>query len=121
MKWMIITAAILSLAVAAIAAEPQSEGSPSTVKLLDEQMRDLLLERDQVLAGLNAEYAAALPSERTALEATYAATQVSYEIQLLELMVQYYDLTGNTELKNRAVANLEQMLAPTPRQIQVGN
>jgi len=112
MKWMTLAVMTLVIAAAAIAAEPQAVPTPPTAEALDQQMRALLLDRERVLAELDAQYAAAASVERTAIETEYSALQSSYEIQLLELMVQYYDVTGNFELRAHAAANLAQLQTP---------
>lgn len=113
MQWMSRLAMIMLIAATAIAAAPETTRSLSTdAQTLDQQMRSLLLEREQILAELAEQAKLAPLSERTARDAEYAATQTQYEIQLLELMVQYYELTGNVELHDRAAENLAQILAP---------
>lgn len=112
MNWMIKLVLIAVVALPVFAAEPVSAPSTDQIQALDQQMRDLLQEREAVLSQMRDENLRAAPSERVAREAEYAQMQSQYEIQLLELMVEYYALTGNEELQARAEANLEQMLAP---------
>lgn len=113
MRWMMRMALTLVMAATVLAAAPEApSNAPADAAALDQQMRALLLEREQILNEIAEQAKAAPASERTAIDQDYAATQVQYEIQLLELMVQYYELTGNTELRERAEENLAQILAP---------
>lgn len=112
MQWMTKLAMILVIATAAVAASSEVTGSlPVDAQTLDRQMRTLLLEREQNLTALAKQAKSAPLSERTARDAEYAAMQVQYEVQLLELMVQYYEASGNEELRNSAAQNLAQILA----------
>ncbi len=115
MKWITLAVLTLVITAAAIAAEPQAVKTAPSATALDQQIRVLLLERDRVLSELDAQFAVAASEDRTAIEQEYSALQSTYEIQVLELMVQYYDLTGNVELRERATTNLAQLQAPAPR------
>lgn len=113
MRWMFRIAMTLVIAGVMWAAAPEaSQPLPTDAQTLNQQMRALLLEREQILNELAEQAKLAPTSERTVRDADYAATQTQYEIQLLELMVQYYELTGNVELRDRAAENLAQILAP---------
>lgn len=113
MKWMSKIVMILVIASAALAADSQSTSQlQSEAELLDQQMRALLVEREAMLTQMADEIKLAPLSERVARETEYADLQTHYEIQLLELMVNYYEITGNEELLVRASANLDQLLAP---------
>lgn len=115
MRWMMMLAMVSIIATTAIGSAPNAESNlPVDATALDQQMRNLLVEREQTLNDLAEQVQSAPLSERTALDAGYAATQVEYEIRLLELMVQYYEVTGNVDLRERAAESLAQLLAPTP-------
>ncbi len=115
MKWITLAVLTLVITAAAIAAEPQAVKTAPSATALDQQIRVLLLERDRVLSELDAQFAVAASEDRTAIEQEYSALQSTYEIQVLELMVQYYDLTGNVELREHAATNLAQLQAPAQR------
>jgi len=115
MKWMTFAVLTLVMTAAAIAAEPQALKTAPSATALDQQIRVLLLERDRILSELDAQLAVAASEDRAAIEQEYSALQSTFEIQVLELMVQYYDLTGNVELRERAATNLAQLQAPAPR------
>lgn len=75
MKWMTLAVMTLVIAAAAVAAEPQAVSTPPTAEALDQQMRALLLDRDRVLAELDAQFAAAASEIRAAIEVKYSALQ----------------------------------------------
>ncbi|MCB1060920.1 MAG: hypothetical protein KDB65_11860 [Calditrichaeota bacterium] len=112
MKWMLKFLLIAVIALPIFAAEQSAATSTDQIQALDQQMRDLLQERETVLSQMRDDNLQAPLSERVAREAEYAQTQEDYQIQLLEMMVEYYGMTGNDELRARAEANLESMLAP---------
>ncbi|MCB9365573.1 MAG: hypothetical protein H6508_00100 [Calditrichaeota bacterium] len=105
-KWRIMVA-IAMVATAAWASEPAvPDQTPDPVAALQQQIKDLMLQREQATAEMNEQYATLAQSERTEFDAVYAEMLESYEIQTLELMVQYFDLTGNTEQRLRAEESL---------------
>jgi len=110
---MFMLAMVSMIAISAFAEEEKSiEALPTDAQVLDQQMRDLLMEREAVLTQMAEDMKTAPLDERTARDAEYADMQTQYEIQLLEMMVEYYEVTGNEQLRLRAEANLAQMLAP---------
>jgi hypothetical protein len=112
MNWMIKFVLIAVIALPVFAADQVAATSTDQIQALNQQMRDLLQERETVLSQMQEDNLLAPLSERVAREAEYAQTQQQYEIQLLEMMVEYYGLTGNEELRARAEANLDQLLSP---------
>lgn len=113
MRWMLMIALVSLFALPAFADVAKTvEPVQSDAQVLNQQMKDLILEREAVLTQMEEEARLAPLSERVAREAQYAEMQVQYEIQLLDMMVEYYDLVGNEQLRLRAEANLAQILAP---------
>lgn len=86
--------------------------STEQIQALDRQMSDLLQEREAVLSQMRDDNMLAPLGDRVEREAEYAQMQEQYEIQLLEMMIEYYGLTENEELRTRAEVNLEHLRAP---------
>lgn len=113
MRWMSKLILVLCIGAVAFAAAPdQNSTVADDARMLDQQIRALLLERETVLNQLSEDAKLAPLSERVARDAEYADTQVRYEVELLNLMIEFYGITGNEELLQRAEANLAQILAP---------
>lgn len=109
--WKMVLAALVVVSTA-WANEPAAPGqTPDPAVALQQQIKTLLLEREQRVAEMDAQYPTLAPHERTAFDVAYSNLIESYEIQVLGLMVEYYDLTGNVELRQRAEESLAQLAA----------